>query len=395
MRKTHTISNDETGFASIVIALVLILVLALLTVGFAQLARREQQSALDKQLAVQANYAAESGINNAVQDLATPNTDGSGRNFIFYDDSGATPITNADPKHCMGPNDGNTYPLSPSAASAHNAIDSTKGVTFTCLLVNLTPPTLQSSLSPDTEWNQVFSTTAALSNLTVNWHTPGSTGLRQASDCSGVNNNIAPTCTLPPVTSWGGAPAVVQFSLTPLPSTGFSRANLMANDFTVYLYPTAGANASVNYSTATADKGQFAIGGCDSSGNCSVTIAGILGTTAGQYYLLHAFSYYGQAILSTSATDSGGVTEDFTHAQAIIDVTGQAKNVLKRLQAVVPLQCNSNSSCVPGNTPRLPNFAVQGQDICKEFSTYGSNVSYPSDTVYSSLSASCKLDTVN
>src|SRR4051794_12557602 len=54
----------EDGFASIVIALVMITVLALITVSFAQLARREQQSALSKQLASQANYAVESGIND-------------------------------------------------------------------------------------------------------------------------------------------------------------------------------------------------------------------------------------------------------------------------------------------------------------------------------------------
>ena len=61
---------NEEGFASIVIALILIIVLSLLTIGFAQLARREQQTALSKQLANQAQYAAESGINDAYYDLS-------------------------------------------------------------------------------------------------------------------------------------------------------------------------------------------------------------------------------------------------------------------------------------------------------------------------------------
>src|ERR1700722_1988557 len=56
--------ENEQGFASLVIALVIIVVIALITVGFAQLSRREQQTALDKQLANQAYYAAESGVND-------------------------------------------------------------------------------------------------------------------------------------------------------------------------------------------------------------------------------------------------------------------------------------------------------------------------------------------
>ena len=67
-RPTNT-KLDEHGFASIVIALILIIVLALFTIGFAQLARREQQTALDSQKATQAQYAAESGINNAYKDI--------------------------------------------------------------------------------------------------------------------------------------------------------------------------------------------------------------------------------------------------------------------------------------------------------------------------------------
>src|ERR1039458_10050844 len=60
------IKDDQSGFASIVIASVIILVLSLITVGFAQLMQREQRSALDRQLSSQAYYAAESGINDAV-----------------------------------------------------------------------------------------------------------------------------------------------------------------------------------------------------------------------------------------------------------------------------------------------------------------------------------------
>jgi Tfp pilus assembly protein PilX len=65
-RKRINIDN-ESGFASLVVASVLIVVLSLMTVGFAQLMRSNQTSALNKQLSDQAYYAAESGINDAAQ----------------------------------------------------------------------------------------------------------------------------------------------------------------------------------------------------------------------------------------------------------------------------------------------------------------------------------------
>src|SRR5487761_1517319 len=63
-RTKSNIRQSQQGFASIVIAIVLVTVLALITTGFAQLSRREQQTALDKTLTNQAYYAAESGIND-------------------------------------------------------------------------------------------------------------------------------------------------------------------------------------------------------------------------------------------------------------------------------------------------------------------------------------------
>ena len=67
----HHDQPDQRGFAAIVVALVLILVLSLLTIGFAELMRHEQRSALDKQLSSQAYYAAESGVNDAVSAAAS------------------------------------------------------------------------------------------------------------------------------------------------------------------------------------------------------------------------------------------------------------------------------------------------------------------------------------
>ena len=59
------LKNNEQGLVAIVVTLIIMLVLTLIVTGFAQLARREQREALDRQLASQALYAAESGVNAA------------------------------------------------------------------------------------------------------------------------------------------------------------------------------------------------------------------------------------------------------------------------------------------------------------------------------------------
>jgi len=57
---------------------------------------------------------------------------------------------------------------------------------------------------------------------------------------------------------------------------------------------------------------------------------------------------------------SGGIS--FKDAQAIIDATGKAQDVLRRVQVTVPLQQYSSV---------IPEGAVQSTaSVCKQFSTY-------------------------
>ena len=53
---------NQNGASAIMFAMVFIIVISLLTVGFATLARRDQRAALDKTLSNEAQYAAEAGV---------------------------------------------------------------------------------------------------------------------------------------------------------------------------------------------------------------------------------------------------------------------------------------------------------------------------------------------
>lgn len=315
--KTH----NQQGFASIAVALTLIIILGLLTTGFAQLARHEQQTALDKQLAVQAFDAAESGINDAVRAIEAHQVP-----------------SNTNPDNC--------YTL-PGGASP--TISAANTVSYSCVLIDMQPPSLEySGVDPDEGRSVSFSTSNTLSELTVSW---GSSSGRNAFR-SGFG--------FPPRGGWS-FPAVLQFSITPL--TALDRTSLINNTFNTYMYPMSGGANTVNYGSA---QGQVIAGACDTATSakypCSVTITGL----SADRYVVHLIDYYDSSNITISGEDASGAAVDFINGQAQVDVTGKAKDVLKRLRVRIPLN-------QPG---RLPDYAVESQDFCKRQQTEPSTTTY-------------------
>jgi len=62
---TESLQRNQSGMVSIMVTMILMIVMSLIVVGFAQVSRRNQRVALDRQLSTQAFYAAESGVNDA------------------------------------------------------------------------------------------------------------------------------------------------------------------------------------------------------------------------------------------------------------------------------------------------------------------------------------------
>jgi Tfp pilus assembly protein PilX len=333
--------QDETGFASIVIALILIIILGLFCVGFAQLARHEQQSALSKQLANQAYDAAETGVNDAFQDIQN--------NQIT--------TANASDTSCM-----QVAQIPNSAVTHYPNIDKNHDIAYTCLMVNLDPlslhyqvPNSQSVLIP-------FSTHAKLNSLVVDW---GSLN-------GHFNQPPSTSYGFPPASTWDsqGYRGVLQVGLTPLGNgTGLSRQGLINNSFTTIGYgATSGATTGANQVAYTSDtpnsQGSITPADCSDGIDCSIVITNLQnapGSGPGNYYyLLHVTSLYDDSGIAISGT--GGVSNtrlNFYNSQALIDVTGKARYVVKRLQVYVPISQESS----------LPQAALEGQNICKQFTT--------------------------
>lgn len=331
---------DQKGFASIVITLVLIIVLALVTIGFAQLARREQRDALNKQLASQAYFAAESGVNDAIKYLS------------------ALAVANPPEDQCLDTSNPD-YPLNP-------VVDQTRGVSYSCVLVNMKPPNLlYDNVAAEEDRYVTFSTDPnPMSSLTISWGSAdGNTTYRSGSS-------------LPPLSEWD-SPAVLEVSLTPLGTGALQRSTLAASTFTAYLYPRSSGGNTVAYNTSS--QGQI-VGRCGGGGThpCSLTITGLPAGLAGQWYMLHIVDHYDPSNISITGADVAGNAVKFIDGQAQIDVTGKAREVLKRIRVRVPIHPSYG----------VPKYTIESQSTCKRFTLDPRTTT----TFDSSLNAACVIN---
>jgi len=347
MNKKNLSLDNENGFASITLALILIIVLALITVGFSQLARREQQSAVDKQLANQAYYAAETGINDVILGIqgnpkASPAI--------------APTITNS----TAGVNQGQCLTLPNTTVSTDN------GVTYNCAVVNLQLPNIQyDNVASFSDRYITFTTlgNATVGSLTVQWG---------SADGHSQFPSAVTSSSFPTYSSWNGDnyPAVLEFTVTPI-NNDYARTSLINTTYTAYLYPASSGTSNVNYtpnSQPNNTDGSIVPGDCSNANGayaCQATISNI--NTPGPY-LIHIINYYDASNININGTDVNGNPLTITDGQAEIDVTGSDKDVSKRVDVRIPI--------VP--SPVLPDFSLEGVNLCKQFNTFP-NSSTPND----------------
>lgn len=307
--------NKEDGFASIIIVLTLVIILGLMMLGFGKLMRNEQRSALDRQLSTQAFYAAESGVHDAIYAL---------QNGF----SGSTTGCN---------------PALPGISSS--AVGTSTGAKYTCLSVDTQPTNLEygSLTSADSKYIIFMgekldrSGEAVVSAIKFSWQ--GTTSGSQTFRPAGTND-------FPAQANWKNGttnvdPGVLRISITPI-ANSFTSDTLRDNTYTVYLYPSAGVGTvSTSYIAGSANwnqQGQIINNACNSSNTpkqCNILITGLNSSR----YIIRAKSIYATNDLMLTAYADNGATSPlrFVGAQALIDSTGKAQDVLRRIQVHVPV----------------------------------------------------------
>jgi Tfp pilus assembly protein PilX len=326
-QKQAPVPNKQSGMVAIMIVIILMIVISLIVLGFAQISRRNQRQSLDRQLSTQAFYAAETGVNDTANLLKTA----------------GVPTA----KTSCSDNGGGYYLSLPTST-----IDATNKVSYTCLMVDPTPPALVYSDvgSSSTIVPIGASGGASIATLTLTWKSK--TGVdNPSSNCpTGVNNVFTPA-----TAAWTCGYGVLRFDI--VPTTGaLNQATLQSRTFTSFLVPVkTAAPANISYPATINGSNDLVAASCSDT-SCTATITGLSAT---QYYM-RISSIYTDVSLQITGTSGAGGAVNFVGAQAVIDSTGKAQDVLRRIQVRVPLSGSS--------TNLLSDDAIMSTDsICKRF----------------------------
>lgn len=334
VKTTNKSRHNEDGLVAMIVAGIIMVVLSLVTLGFARLMQREQRQSVDRSLSSQAFYAAESAINDAVakiQDktspytLNKPNCDTTGSDAIF-----------------------------PSGT-----VDSSLGSSYTCLIINQEPPSLEYTNNSVTTANSkvvpVHATTNVnIATISLSWE--DSTQPNPVANCVS-----AATPTLPPISGWGSAsPGLLRVDL--IPADVLNRDTLAAKTASMYLYPVnnscTGRVSSVAYNTLAGDanNGKILLVECKkvdvSVANhpphaCNLSINMALADQNKTYYL-RMRSVYRDSSVTVKIYDGATPQNQLNlgGAQVLIDSTGKVNDVVRRIQVRVPVK---RSYAVPEN----------------------------------------------
>lgn len=339
-------TNDQSGMVSITVTLLFVLVSALVVIGFTQIAQRNSRQALDRQLSAQAQYAAETAINDA-------------QSVLLQDYANGAALR--DQTDCTG-----VY------TKNGGVVD--QNVSYTCLMVNSRP----SSLSYDnvSDGSIVFplntSDGSNLDTIEINWQ-------KSSSAPSSQNLSGCPTGhTLPATVNW--QPANCSYGLmrielipnTPAAMQSATSANIATMSVLAAPTPSSGSAAipSVSYSgghnrtiqNGDANQGIRVAPNCTNANGCTIRLNNLAFANA---YVRIRMMYVDAANVRVGYSSATTDNRTFTGAQVVIDATGRAQDVLRRIQVRAPLAQSSGTT----SDTSLSDYAIQTSgSLCKRFS---------------------------
>lgn len=352
--------GNEEGIVSITLTMVMILVISLTVVGFTQVANRNSREALDRQLSNQAYYAAETGVNDAMNRIAQLIQ--TGQVIPTQDD-------------CNKSKDNGGYTQSDGKVGA------IEGVAYTCLLVNPQPSDLQydnvSSSAVVSSLNAVDSDGNAtdLGEHILEWKTENPKASGASINKCTVGSSSSPS--LPKSEDWPKqCPyGLLSVDLTPIQTdTVADPLVAMQKTMSLFIYPKAGStndndipNVAYEYAnpnntsiySTSAPQARIVTANCDES-VCKIRLSGLNFTNA---YVKVRSVYKPSETFRIAATDN----KHFERSQAIVDVTGKAQDVLKRIQVRISLVGGVGGS-TRTDVAGFSDYALQTSDsLCKRY----------------------------
>jgi hypothetical protein len=347
---------NQYGLVSIMVASVLMIIMALITLGFTRVVQREQRQAVDAQLSRQAFYAAETGINVAIDSSL-----GSG-----FSDKTTCDVSGAPFNDGVVASSSLTAPLTSEEQSSADLVE------FTCILIqqNSSDFVFDNDSITSSPQTVPVKPVSPITSIVFEWR-DNNTNNVQASCNAGTLANLDFEGN---AAGWGNKIGALKLDLIGLPnSSPFGREDLVARQFGAVLYPCNSATglSSVTFASSVGNGsyGRIIPVNCQNSGDyeCRLEITGLnsFGPGLNRQEMYARFnSIYKDLDLRIEPLANGSRVQ-LEDAQAIVDSTGKANDVLRRLQARVPLY----------NAYILPQAVLQSQeDVCKLYQVEVSRV---------------------
>lgn len=323
-------SDRSEGFVAIFSVLVIMGILTLLTIGFSNITRQAQKRALDDHLSNQAFYAAESGVNIAkAGDLTVDKTD------------------------CAPPSVGDYD------------IDAAQNISVSCLLVDSTVKDILDSGVPDIGngdpvVREVYATDPIVT-MKVEWDS-----VNKTDPIIDLGTSTTDSPRLLPNSEWKDSTGkngvgVLRVDLVPV-GEAYNRSSSVTGGYTFYLYPSMNvASSQATLSRGSGDQGTVLVGQCNSGvgsegHRCNSNITFNPGPE--QNFFLRLSSYYNPVGTRITGVDTNNDPVEFERTQAVIDSTGKANDIYRRIQVRVPIDPIVNN-------PHVPFAVFGGNEICK------------------------------
>lgn len=379
-------SNSQSGFVSLFTTIFFMMLVTVITLGFIQITSTEQQQALNNDLSSSALASAQSGIEDGKRAvLKYFSLSNASDKATYY-----TQMTSPKSSTCDAIT-ASQVGTDLGIASTGNVVNNSQiNQSYSCLSVNLNSPDYLAQSSANK--SQVIPLKAVGGNfqqIRISWHLLSSTVGADGDGLPGATPGVAPFYAAGPLLyplinsgtpelGWNrlGYPAYLRVQLFGYPnSAAFTRADLTARSRSVLLVPSTGGTeptTAINLGTADPNPGVFGNAEinpytikcqADPSANigsyaCTALLelpAGATLASAANNYFLRITPEYGQTHFRVAMVASN--TEvSFDQVQPVIDVTGRANDVYRRLQARVLVNPIVN----------FPEYALESANsICK------------------------------
>jgi Tfp pilus assembly protein PilX len=281
--------RSERGMVSILVTMIMMIVITLIIIGISQVTRSNRREQLDQQLSAQAYYAAESGLNQATKffaanPLAKLNTNGNCTTFITSPNSGPNPT---------------------GLGQVSGMLNASTNVSYTCLMVNSTPASLQKSpLTQDsnTVWKVQNASGAAFTQLEFKWASSANSQFASSNTCTaaaGSANNFKQ------YGNWNCTFGILRVDLVSTAGT-VSSATLESPAKTIYMVPTFSAtgNPSGTPVGVTSGAGQVVYVKCDATTGCDLKLTPLAASS--EYFVRISMMYQDSDSVQLSGADASG-----------------------------------------------------------------------------------------